>query len=60
MKRSRLKNKANKSSKPADETAYKTQRNLVALLNKEARKSFLKNQKTENASNKTKNFWKLC
>ena len=60
MKRSRHKNKANKSSKPADETAYKTQRNLVALLNKEARKSFLKNQKTENASNKTKNFWKLC
>ena len=60
MKRSRLKNKANKRGKPADETAYKTQRNLVALLNKEARKSFLKNQKTENASNKTKNFWKLC
>ena len=60
MKRSRLKNKANKSGQPVDGTAYKTQRNLVALLNKEARKSFLKNQKTENASFKTKIFLKLC
>ena len=37
MKRSRLKNKANKSGKPADKTAYKTQRNLVVKLNKEAK-----------------------
>ena len=44
MKRSRLKNKANKSGKPADKTAYKTQRNLVVKLNKEAKKSSLKNQ----------------
>ena len=35
------------------------QRNLVVKLNKEAKKSFLKNQITENAANKTKNFWKL-
>ena len=34
---------ANKSGKPADKTAYKTQRNLVIKLNKEAKKSFLKN-----------------
>ena len=34
MKRSRLKNKANKRGKPADKTAYKTQRNLVIKLNK--------------------------
>ena len=40
MKRSRLKNKANKSGQPVDETAYKTQSNLVVQLNKEARKSF--------------------
>ena len=40
-KRSRLKNKANKSDKPADKAAYKTQRNLVFKLNKEAEKYFL-------------------
>ena len=39
MKRSRLKNKANKSGKSADKTAFKTQRNLVVKLNKEAKKS---------------------
>ena len=37
MKRSRLKCKANKSGEPADKTAYKTQRNLVAKLNKESK-----------------------
>ena len=37
IKRSRLKNKANKSGKCADETAFK--RNLVVKLNKEAKKS---------------------
>ena len=46
MKRSRLKNKANKSNKPADKTAYKTQRNLVVKLNKEAKNFFLKNHVT--------------
>ena len=60
MKRCRLKNKANNSGKSADKTAYKTQRNLVVKLNKEAKKSFLKNQITKNATNKTKFFWKLC
>ena len=59
MNRSRLKNKANKNGKPADKTAYKTLRNSVIKLNKEANKSFLKNQITENATNKTKNFGKL-
>ena len=60
MKKSRLKNKVNKSGKLADKTVYKTQRNLVVKLNKEAKKSFLKNQITENVTNKTKIFWKLC
>ena len=62
MKRSRLKNKANKSGKPADKTAYKTPRNLVVKLNKEAKgpKNLSKNQITENATNKTKHFCKLC
>ena len=46
MKRSRLKNKSNKSGKPADKTDYKTQRSLVVKLNKEV--------------NKTKFFLKLC
>ena len=60
MKRSRLKNKANKSCKPAGKTAYKTQRNLVVKFNKEGKKSFLKNQITKNVTNKTKNFSKFC
>ena len=60
MKRSRYKNKANEIGKPADKTDYKTQRNLVIKLNKEPKKSFLKKQITENATNKTKNVWKLC
>ena len=41
MKRSRFTNNVNKSGKPADKTAYKIQRKLVAELNKEA-KPFLK------------------
>ena len=36
IKRSRLKNKANKSGKSADKIAYKTQINLGVKLNKEA------------------------
>ena len=56
IKKSRLENKANKNGKPAD----KTQRNFVVKLNKEAKKSFLKNQITQNATNKTKIFLKLC
>ena len=62
MKRSRLNlaNKANKSGKPADKTAYKKQRNLVVKSNKEAKKAFLKNKIREKAANKTKIFCKLC
>ena len=59
-KRSRIKNKANKSGKIADKRTYKTQGNLVVKLNKKAKNSFLKNQTTENPTNKTKMFWKLC
>ena len=67
MKRSQIKSKANKSSKPfilfirhGDKTAYITPRNLVLKLNKEAKKSFLKNQITENATNKRKTFGKYA
>ena len=41
MKRSRLKNKANNSSKPVDKTAIKIESNLVVKLNKIAKKIFL-------------------
>ena len=57
MERSRLENKANKSSKPADKTAYKTQRNLIVKLNEQAKKSFLKNQITETCYKQNKNFF---
>ena len=40
MKRSRRKDKTNKSVKPADKTVYKTQRNLVAKLNEKAKEVF--------------------
>ena len=60
MKRSRLKNKANKSGKLDDKIAYKKQRNLVVKLNKDIKKSFLRSQITENTSDNKKNFWKLC
>ena len=46
MKRSRFTNNVNRSGKPADKTAYKIQRKLVAELNKEA-KPFLKKQITD-------------
>ena len=60
MKRSRLKNKANKSGNLVDIIAFKKQRNLVVRLNKNAKKNFLKSQITENTEEKSKNFWKLC
>ena len=37
MKRSRLKNKANKSKDPVDIANYKKQRNLVVSLNRQAK-----------------------
>ena len=40
MKRSRLKNKANKSQWPADLFKYKRQRNLVVKLNKHKKEYF--------------------
>ena len=43
MKRSRLKNKANKSQLPADLSKYKKQRNLVVKLNKKHKKEYFEN-----------------
>ena len=42
-KRSRLKNKANKSQLPADLSKYKKQRNLVVKLNKKHKKEYFEN-----------------
>ena len=48
MKRSRLKNKANRSKNPVDIANYKKQRNLVVLLNRQAKsKYFNKDSNTE-------------
>ena len=43
MKRSRLKNEANKSQWPADLSKYNKQRNLVVKLNKKHRKEYFEN-----------------
>ena len=40
MKRSRLKNKANESKNPVDIANYKKQRNLVVLLNRQAKSEY--------------------
>ena len=43
MKRSPLKNKANKSQLSADLSKYKKQRNLVVKLNKKCKKEYFEN-----------------
>ena len=53
MKRSRLKNIANKTKNPEHVAAYKRQRNLVVNLNRQAKRSFL-------GQAKQKDFWKIC
>ena len=57
MKRSRLKNKANKTGNPEDMANYRAQRNLVVNMNRRAKKSLFDSveHKTEN-----KNFWAIC
>ena len=57
MKRSALKNKANKSKCQTDYEAYKKQRNFVANLNKKCKKAFF--AKVSIDSNK-KSMWKFC
>ena len=57
MKRSSLKNKANKSKCQTDYEAYKKQRNFVANLNKKCKKAFF--AKVSIDSNK-KSMWKFC
>ena len=57
MKRSQLKNKANKTKAPDDFASYKTQRNLVVHLNKEAKHTFFDSLDT---SKDSKPFWDNC
>ena len=56
MKRSRLKNKANKTKDPTDIKNYKKQRNYVANLNKEAKLEYF----SKFESNGNKPFWVNC
>ena len=57
MKRSRLKNKANKSSEAVDIFNYKKQRNLVVKLNNECKREYFDKL---NVTTATKPFWKTC
>ena len=56
MKRSKLKNKANKTKDPTDIKNYKKQRNYVVNLNKEAKLEYF--SKYESDDNKP--FWVRC
>ena len=57
MKRSQLKNKANKTKSVDDLIKYKKQRNLVVKLYKNCKKEFFDNLETKNNS---KSFWNKC
>ena len=57
MKRSKLKNKANKTKSADDLIKYKKQRNLVVKLNKNCKEEFFDNLEIKN---KTKSFWDKC
>ena len=57
MKRTHLKNIANKSGLKSDLHAYKRQRNLVVSLNNKAKKSFFSNIEIKKDA---KSFWQAC
>ena len=56
MKRSRLKNKTNKTKNHLDIRNYKKQRNIVVNLNKEAKMQYFDNYHSTNI----KPFWENC
>ena len=56
MKKSRLKNEANKTKDPADIRNYKNQRNYVVNLNKKAKLEYF----SKYESNDNKPFWVNC
>ena len=53
MKRSKLKNIANRTKNPEDIARYKRQRNLVVGMNRQAKKSFF-----SNCAHTSNSFWK--
>ena len=55
MKRSNLKNIANKSGKIEDKKRYKIQRNIVTKLNKKVKKAYFKEKLPKGKD--VKNFW---
>ena len=58
MKRSRLKNKANKSGKEEDKRLYNIQRNKVSKLNNKLKKTYFKEKLPK--GNNVKHFWNYC
>ena len=57
MKRSRLKNKANKTCKAVDIFNYKKQRDLVVKINNECKGEYFDKLNVKTA---IKPFWKTC
>ena len=57
MKRSQLKNKANRTKQLENITKYKKQRNLVVKLNRESKTQYFDNIQTSKTS---KPFWDKC
>ena len=57
MKRSKLKNKANKKKNPSDIKNYKKERNYVEQLNKKAKLDYFNNFDSSQGS---KPFWVKC
>ena len=57
MKRSKLKNKADKTKHPVDITMYKKQRNYVVGLNKQSKFKYFNNL---DCKQDAKSFWDKC
>ena len=58
MKRSSLKNKANKSGTEEDKRLYNIQRNKVSKLNHKHKKTYFKENLPK--GNNVKDFWNYC
>ena len=58
MKRSNLKNIANKSGKTEDKKRYKIQRNVITKLNKKLKKAYFKEKLPKGKD--VKDFWNFC
>ena len=59
MKRSQLKNRANRSGIKEDYENYKKQRNIVSKMNKQSKKRFFA-KLDQNGQKGNKGFWKAC